>query len=416
MSVKLRRAVLWPVLMALAVGGRARAQTPPPIEVMHSWTSTGEHAAVDVLIAGYRRAGGQWRDVAVAGFENVDALVISRILGGQPPGAAHFVAGPVIHDLVKWDLLLNLDDVARAGDWKAKFPPLIYRAVSQDGHVYGVPFNIRVQNLLFYSLPVLKRAGVRQPPRDWDELFAAFDRIRQAGAIPLALGGQPWQEHMLFDAVLLSRAGADIYNRVYIKRDASAVRSPAFLAAVRTFARLRGYVDAGASGRNWNDATALVTTHKAGMQFMGDWALAEFAAAGQVAGRDFGCLAGVNDRNVIIGSDMFVLPAGGGAGQAAAQKLLATVALSPAMQLDFNRALGGLPVRLDLDTRSLGPCSAMLAPLVADSRAAVPTSTTVVTPDLNGELRDVITEFWSDPAMRPETMVERFARIIETAT
>ena len=56
-----------------------------------------------------------------------------------------------------------------------------------------------------------------------------------------------------------------------------------------TYGRLRGYVDPGAPGRNWNDATTLVIQGKAGMQIMGDWAKGEFAAAGQTAGKEFGC-------------------------------------------------------------------------------------------------------------------------------
>jgi glucose/mannose transport system substrate-binding protein len=45
------------------------------------------------------------------------------------------------------------------------------------------------------------------------------------------------------------------------------------------FKRLQGYVDAGSPNRNWNDATAMLISGKAGVQIMGDWAKGEFAAA-----------------------------------------------------------------------------------------------------------------------------------------
>ncbi|MGO8396559.1 extracellular solute-binding protein, partial [Rhizobium ruizarguesonis] len=54
--------------------------------------------------------------------------------------------------------------------------------------------------------------------------------------------------------------------------------------------KLRGYVDAGAAWRNWNDATAMLITAQAGVQFMGDWAHGAFTVAGKKPGKDYGCM------------------------------------------------------------------------------------------------------------------------------
>jgi hypothetical protein len=83
--------------------------------------------------------------------------------------------------------------------------------------------------------------------------------------------------------------GADLYLKVYRDRDQKAVMSPQFKQVLVEFKKLKGFVDAGSPGRNWNDATAMVVQGKAGVQIMGDWAKGEFAAAKQVAGKDFGC-------------------------------------------------------------------------------------------------------------------------------
>ena len=45
--------------------------------------------------------------------------------------------------------------------------------------------------------------------------------------------------------------------------------------------------------QDWNQATNLVITGKAGGQIMGDWAQGEFQVAGQVAGKDYTCLPGL---------------------------------------------------------------------------------------------------------------------------
>ena len=67
------------------------------------------------------------------------------------------------------------------------------------------------------------------------------------------------------------------------------MKSDGFRQAAETFGELRSMVDEGSPGRNWNDATNMVITGKAGMQIMGDWAKGEFIAAGLTAGEEYGC-------------------------------------------------------------------------------------------------------------------------------
>ena len=44
---------------------------------------------------------------------------------------------------------------------------------------------------------------------DWDELIASADKIRAKGYIPLALGGQSWQEIFVFESILIDVGGRD---------------------------------------------------------------------------------------------------------------------------------------------------------------------------------------------------------------
>ena len=43
--------------------------------------------------------------------------------------------------------------------------------------------------------------------------------------------------------------------KVYGDKSDEAIKSPAFKAVVETYGKMRGYVDPGSPGRNWNDAT-----------------------------------------------------------------------------------------------------------------------------------------------------------------
>ena len=40
-------------------------------------------------------------------------------------------------------------------------------------------------------------------PKTFDDLIALLDKAKAAGVIPLALGGQNWQEATMFDSVVL---------------------------------------------------------------------------------------------------------------------------------------------------------------------------------------------------------------------
>ena len=65
----------------------------------------------------------------------------------------------------------------------------------------------------------------------------------------------------------------------------------------------------GSNVQDWNQATNLVITGKAGGQIMGDWAQGEFQVAGQVAGKDYTCLPGLGVNEIIsTGGDAFYFP------------------------------------------------------------------------------------------------------------
>ena len=112
---------------------------------------------------------------------------------------------------------------------------------------------------------------------------------------------------------------------------------------------MRAYVDPGAPGRNWNDATKLVIQGKAGMQIMGDWAKGEFTAAGQTAGKEFGCTILSKEGGYVMGGDVFAFPKSKDPATQKAQLVLAKVMLDPETQIRFSQKKGSIPVRLDLD-------------------------------------------------------------------
>jgi glucose/mannose transport system substrate-binding protein len=401
-------ALVWAAVAAI---DRAQAQEMKA-EVIHWWTSGGESAAVKVFAEEFAKAGGTWVDTAIAGGVNARTAAINRTVGGTPPTAMQFNTGKQFDDLVENDLLRDVDQLATEQHWKSMMPEAIVNAASRNGKMFAVPVDIHGQNWLWISKSALSKAGAEEPT-DWDDVFPVLDKLKAAGLIPLAFSGQKVWERNLFNAVLVGKGGNALWASIYGKRDAAAAKSAEFAAVADTYARLRGYVDPGAPGRNWNDATNLVIQDKAGMQIMGDWAKGEFAAAGQTAGKEFDCAILSKEGGYVMGGDVFAFPKLKDPAQQQAQLLLAKVMLEPETQIRFSQKKGSIPVRLDLDVSSLDACAQKAEKLLADKKHQVPAQELLSPPALTGAMEDVISQFWNTPSMTTDAFISKVAAVLK---
>ncbi len=408
---------LKPCLTALALACAAGASFQAnaqemKAEVIHWWTSGGESAAVKVFAEQFAKAGGTWVDTAIAGGVNARTAAINRVVGGTPPTAMQFNTGKQFDELVENDLLRDVDQIATEQKWKSFMPQAIIDATSRNGKMYAVPVNIHGQNWLWLSKAALEKAGASEPA-NWDEALVALEKLKAAGLIPLAFSGQKVWERGLFNAVLVGKGGTALWASIHGKRDPAAARSPEFRAVAETYGKLRGYIDPGAPGRNWNDATNLVIQGKAGMQIMGDWAKGEFAAAGQIAGKEFGCAILSNEGGYVMGGDVFAFPKLKDPAQQKAQLALAKVMLEPETQIRFAQKKGSIPVRLDLDVSSLDACAQKAVKLLADKKHQVAAQEMLSPPALTGAMEDVISQYWNTPAMSADAFMAKVADVLK---
>ncbi|MFM6991121.1 MAG: ABC transporter substrate-binding protein [Rhodoferax sp.] len=387
----LKKRVVAACIATMGVMGVAHAQKA---EVIHWWTSGGEAAAIKEFAAAYTKAGGTWVDTPVAGGGGAQArtVTINRTVGGDAPVAAQFNYGKQYEEVIKEGLLTNLDDVAAKGGWDKLLPEKIKKSIKIDGHYYAVPVNLHNENWVWYNKAVLAKAGVTKDPQTLDEIFAALDKVKASGTLALALGGQGWQEGITFRSILLATGGKDLYLKTFRDRDAS---NPQFRKAVESFKKLKNYVDAGSPGRDWNLATAMVIDGKAGFQFMGDWAKGEFINAKKAAGKDFGCfMAGGPTMPYAIGGDVFVFPKNKGADSVAAQKKLAELMISPAVQVAFNNKKGSIPIRTDVDLTTVDICAAAGVQAMKENRL-LESDNELLTPDAKGAFEDALSKYWN---------------------
>lgn len=396
----------------VAVLGPACAEDKPTIEIMSSWTSGGEAAALNVIRTEFEKRGGVWKDSSIAGFGAADAAFQNRIVAGDAPGAKQGVIGLAAADFVNQGLMNPIDDVATAGKWADALPKSIHDLISYNGQVYLSPTGAHGESWVFYSKEAFAKVGIAEEPKSWDAFFSALDKLKAAGLVPVAWGGQAWQQTKVFNMILLSQVGIDGFLKIYVDKDKSEASVAGVQKTLDILGKLRAYVDEGSPGRNWNDATAMVITGKAGVQFMGDWAKGEFTVAGKQPGKDYGCMIAPESEGMVYIADSLWFPKTGNAGTDKAQKLLAEVVMDPAVQVEFSLKKGSIPMRGDVDKSRLDACAQKGLELISTGKI-VPDQAIVLTPQQVGALDDFVDEFWSGASADAAAGAKTFFEIFE---
>lgn len=333
--------------------GLARAED---VEVLHWWTSGGEAAALNVLKDNLKAQGIGWVDMPVAGGGGEAAMTAlrARVTAGNPPTAVQML-GYDIQDWAEMGALGNLDAVAAKEGWDKVIPTALQAFSKYDGQWIAAPVNVHSTNWVWISKAALDAAGGKAP-ETFDELIAVLDAMKANGITPLAHGGQPWQDATVFDAVVLA-GGTDFYKAAFIDLDPEALGGDKMGQAFDRLLKLRTYVDANFSGRDWNLASAMVIKGEAGMQMMGDWAKGEFLKAGKVPGTDFVCIRFPGTQGAVtFNSDQFAMFKVEGEGKNAAQAAMATAIEDPAFQSAFNVVKGSVPARTDVPDTAFDDC------------------------------------------------------------
>jgi glucose/mannose transport system substrate-binding protein len=405
-------------LMAAAFAASAAfplAANATDLEVTHWWTSGGEAAAVAELAKAFDATGNKWIDGAIAGSGGVARpIMISRITGGDPMGATQFNHGRQAEELVQAGLMQDLTELATQEKWaEIVHPKSLLDSCTFEGKIYCVPINIHSWQWLWLSHKAFQDAGVAVP-KNWDEFVAAAPALEKAGKIPLAMGNQPWQASGAFGVIAIAIGGIDAWKAVNIDKNAEVAGGPEYAKVFQAAANARAFRK-GSNVQDWNQATNLVITAAAGGQIMGDWAQGEFQVANQKAGTDYSCLPGLGVNEIIsTGGDAFYFPKLKDPEKTKAQMVLASTLLAKQTQVNFNLKKGSLPVRGDIDLAAANDCMKKGLAILA-SGAILPDGNQTLSPDTQGQIEDLMTEFWASDAITAEDAQKRYAEIIGNA-
>lgn len=346
-------------LLVMAWGSGASAAPAPaaPLQTLHWWTSASERRAADVLGARLADEGVAWKDEAIPGGAGVGAgkVLKSRVLAGAAPDAMQLI-GTSIGEWADAGLLLEIDKVAQANNWRGVLFPAISQLAEHRHHVFGVPLGIHRINSLFYNQKLFRKYRLA-PPATWAELAQAARVLQAAGVTPLAQSSEPWQVATLFENLVLAEGGPAYYRTLFEAQTAQATADRRLVRALERLRIMKGWARRPVAERAWTDIVRQVADGEAAMVVMGDWAKGELNEWGLQAGADFGCIAMPGTDNYHLYSVDTLAMFASDYSRMPAQEKLASIAVRPSVQAEYNRLKGSVPVRRDADTARMDSCA-----------------------------------------------------------
>ncbi|MFI6293432.1 extracellular solute-binding protein [Nonomuraea sp. NPDC050790] len=176
--------------------------------------------------------------VTVINWNDIDKQVATMVQNGQAPD---ILQTGDYSGFVKDGLLHKVEEIVSPNvqqDLLAKFAEF----GKVDGAAYGLPF-VSSARALFYNKELFEKAGVAEPPKTWDELKAAAEKLKKSG-VSQPFGLPLGQEEAQAEAFLWMLGNGGGYKDAAGKW---AINSPA---NVETFTYVKGLVDAGLTSPN----------------------------------------------------------------------------------------------------------------------------------------------------------------------
>jgi glucose/mannose transport system substrate-binding protein len=347
------------VLPAASYGGKSGAEktkASSQLQVFSWWTGGGEAHGLAKLITIWNKQhpNTPFKNETVAGGagSNAKAVLAQRLAAKKPPDSFQGHAGAELQDYIKAGQVEPIDFIYKRAGFAKAMPAQLLQQITYKGHIYSVPVNIHRANVLWSNPAVLKKAGITKMPTKWAEFITALNKAKAAGVIPLALGEQWTQKHLL-ETVMIATIGPARWAALW--KTGQGWGTPGVTLALNRYKTLLTYTNSDAASLTWQDASKLVADGKAAFNIMGDWADGYFRIdlkKKPKTGYNWAPVPGTVGVYDWL-SDSFTLPKGAPHRAAAVQWL--TFLGGRLAQDTFNPVKGSIPARKDANAKLYDP-------------------------------------------------------------
>ena len=410
------RKTLTGLAAVLMLSAAPQAINAEELIVYHGWSTPAEVAALKVFKDGLEAKGHTWKDLAIPHNSGVNVSLVNLVTGGEPPNVFSNSDPGVFRDLKGLGLTRDLTDYYSEIGATDKFFPIIKEMATVDGEMLKVPLWMHIDGMIYWNKEVAAKIGI--DPAAWksvDEMIADFPKIKEAGFVAAAVGGQAFQVGYLFHAMLAATAGPEIYNRMYgAEVDPTVFDTPEVKKAIEIIRVFSEQATPESENRPWNETTNTVIAGQALFHIMGDWMKGEWLSAGKVPGVDFGCAVIPGTKAVSVTSDAMGILGGQPENMDKAELDFVSVAVDPAISAASNKYKGSTSPRMDAPTEFQDECNkaAMAALQVPNGQVLNPFN--ITNTDWHNAIWQVMYNFWSDKSQTTDDAIAALKEQYET--
>lgn len=274
--------------------------------------------------------------IEVISWDNLQQRLTTDIAGGTAPDIA-MIGTRWLVDYVKNDIAEPLD---LTPEFKAGFIDAFMSPSTFDGKLYGLPVAASAR-AMYYNKDLLSKAGVTEPPANWDGVVDTAKKIKALGtdAYGFALQGKEIETDAYWYYSLWTHGGKLIDN------GKSGVASPAAIEALTLYKSMIDdkLTEPDPTGLNRQDIETLFKQGRMGMILTGPWLRGQIKTDAPklnygIAPIPMGSAKatyGVTDTLMVFKSS---------ANKELAVKFLTETAFSPKWRIEFSTKEGFLPV------------------------------------------------------------------------
>ena len=190
---------------------------------------------------------------------------------GSPPDLFHNWGGGVLFQYAQAGLVQDLTS-ALQGSWGDAFNTAALNVYGQNGHYYGVPWDMGAV-VFWYNKTLFAKAGITQTPTTWTQFLQTIKTLQGAGITPLGLGEKDEWPGMYYWAYLATRLGGKAaFDKAYTRKGSFA--DPPFVQAgthLQELVALKPF-EKGYLGEAYTDEQGVMGNGNAAMELMGQWA------------------------------------------------------------------------------------------------------------------------------------------------
>lgn len=333
------RRVLSLLAGAAALVGMSTASDAATIRVVLGYYSAATQGLFEEMAKDYMsKHPGDEVKIEVIQWDNLQQRLTTDIAGGTAPDIS-MIGTRWLLDYVKNDVAEPMDSYITP-EFKAGFIDAFLAPSTLDGKLYGLPIAASAR-AMYYNKDLLAKAGVNEPPANWDGVVDTAKKIKALGgdSYGFALQGKEIETDAYWYYSLWTHGGE------IIKDGKSGVASPEAVAALTLYKSMidDGLTEPDPTGLNRQDIERLFKQGRVGMILTGPWLRGQIKDEAPTLNYGIAPIPegttkatyGVTDTLMVFKSSP---------NKELAMKFLTETVFTPEWRIKFSKAEGFLPV------------------------------------------------------------------------